>query len=353
MAGSDQNRYYYNQMNKAQQAAYHAMLTGFTAIAPVFPVVRLDMRELAEIFFRLRLDNPWLFYIESYHCRYAQDADVYQMIPEYMFEKKKIKEHQKALQNRVARLVREASGLKTVEEKELFIHDFICKNVTYDKLKKSYSHEIIGPLQQGVSVCEGIAKTVKLLCDELGIPCIIALCDADPANGVKYRHVWNVLKINKKWYHMDATFDNSLGTPDQIRYDYFNIDDKQIYKDHRRVIYPVPECTDNKQFYYLVNRMSLTKMEDVGKRLQQAIRKKKPVFIFHWRGGYLGRKVFFEIAETAKQAAEEKGKYISMSFNYGQAVIQLRILDELPEEIQEEIAEETPEVDFSKDEESK
>ena len=35
------------------------------------------------------------------------------------------------------------------------------KHVRYDKLKKSYSHEIIGPLGQGVGVCEGIAKSVK------------------------------------------------------------------------------------------------------------------------------------------------------------------------------------------------
>ena len=37
-------------------------------------------------------------------------------------------------------------------EKEKYVHDFICENVRYDKLKKAYSHEIIGPLGQGVGV---------------------------------------------------------------------------------------------------------------------------------------------------------------------------------------------------------
>ena len=58
-------------------------------------------------------------------------------------------------------------------EKEKYVHDFICENVHYDKLKKSYSHEIIGPLGQGVGVCEGIAKSVKVLCDALGIWCMM------------------------------------------------------------------------------------------------------------------------------------------------------------------------------------
>ena len=45
----------------------------------------------------------------------------------------------------------------------------------FDKLKKPYSHEIIGPLGHGVGVCEGIAKSVKVLCDVLGIWCMIAV----------------------------------------------------------------------------------------------------------------------------------------------------------------------------------
>lgn len=55
---------------------------------------------------------------------------------------------------------------------------FIVQNVRYDKLKKEYSHEIIGALGNGVAVCEGMAKAVKILCDELGIWCIIALSEA-------------------------------------------------------------------------------------------------------------------------------------------------------------------------------
>lgn len=79
-------------------------------------------------------------------------------------------------------------------EKEKYIHDFICDNVTYDKLKKAYSHEIIGPLGHGVGVCEGIAKSVKVLCDALGIWCMIAVCGNNPEKGIKYRHTWNICK---------------------------------------------------------------------------------------------------------------------------------------------------------------
>ena len=327
MKETEMNRYYYKQMNRQQQSVYHSMLEGFEAIVPSFPVLNLSMQELSDVFFRLRLDHPWIFYVTGFSCRCVRGAETMQLIPVYMFEKKKIKEHQKALQGRVARLVRPAQSMGSDLEKELYIHDFICSSVTYDKLKKSYSHEIIGPLQQGIGVCEGIAKVVKLLCDELGIPCLIAVCDADPEQGLKYRHACNVIRIQGKWYHLDATYDNSLGRYGMKRFDYFNLEDKKIFRDHRPVIYPVPVCVDGDRFYYKENRLSLTKMEDVVRRLRTAIRKKQKFFVFHWRGGYLTRAVLEEIIEEADQEAKEKDKYIRMSFNFAQAVIQLAIKD--------------------------
>ena len=154
--------YYYNLLNKQQQKAYHAMKVGLKSLAPTFPVPRLENRELADIFFLLRLDCPEIFYSVSFKYRYYEDSENVEMIPEYLFQKNKIMEHQKALDARVKKLARQAEKLNE-KEKVLFIHDFICQNVHYDKLKKPYSHEIIGPLGHGVGVCEGIAKSVKIL----------------------------------------------------------------------------------------------------------------------------------------------------------------------------------------------
>lgn len=176
--------YYFQQMNREEKQVYRAMYDGFTALSPEFPVLRLERKELSEIFFRLRLDHPAIFYVSSFTYRFFDQADYVHLIPEYLFEKKKIKEHQKALEGRITRLLRPMQEL-TPEEQEKSIHDFILENVTYDKLQKQYSHEIIGPLQQGIGVCEGIAKTVKLFCDRLGIDCLIAVSEADPEHGVR------------------------------------------------------------------------------------------------------------------------------------------------------------------------
>lgn len=317
--------YYYGKMNKIQQSAYHAMKTGLSMLESSFAVPRLEGRELQDIFFKLRLDCPEIFYAVSFRYRFYKDAANIEMIPEYLFDKKKVKEHQKAMQARVSKLIRPAGAL-TEWEKELYIHDFICGNVRYDKLKKPYSHEIIGPLGQGVGVCEGIAKAVKILCDALGIWCIIAISDANPEKKIKYRHAWNVVRIGGSYYHLDVTFDNSLGHGEAVRYDYFNLDDQHFFRDHEPVIYEIPTCGDGDHFYYKEKKLSFTKLEDVSKRALQAIRKGKPL-IFHWRGGYLTREVLAELLALLEQAAKQKERHVRISLNWPQAVLSV-VFDE-------------------------
>ena len=287
-------QYYYNHMNKAQQAAYHSILSGVKNLADEFQIPALEGEELYNVFFQMRLDHPEIFWVSSYKYRYYKDAPNLIFIPEYLFDKKKICEHQKAMTARVEKLIRPAQKLSEWE-KEKYVHDFICENIRYDKLKKSYSHEIIGPLGQGVGVCEGIAKAVKVLLDALGVWCVIAICGNNPETS-------------------------------EIRYDYFNLDDSQIFRDHEPLIAPAPHCGDHEHFYYKEKKLSFTKKEDVYKRSLQAAKKGR-VLIFHWRGGYLTKEVLKELLELIRKAGDEKDKTAMVSINWPQAVIRVQYTD--------------------------
>ena len=253
-------------------------------------------------------------------------------MPEYLFEKEKVKEHQKAMKARVEKLVRPAKDF-TEWEKEKYVHDFICENVQYDKLKKAYSHEIIGPLGQGVGVCEGIAKAVKVLLDALGVWCVIAICGNNPDKGIKYRHTWNIVRINDEYYHLDVTFDNTLGKDvKELRYDYFNLDDQQIFRDHEPLIAPAPVCKNHDHFYYKEKKLSFTKIEDVYKRSLQAAKKGKTL-TFHWRGGYLTKEIFQELMDEIRKAGKERQKTALVQVNWPQSIIRLHYEDMADESI--------------------
>ena len=316
-------------MNKPQQAAYHSIFVGVKNLSDEIQVPALSGEELYNIFFQMRLDHPEIFWVTNFKYRYYKDSPNLIFIPEYLFEKNKIREHQKALTARVEKLVRPAQKMSEWE-KEKYVHDFICENVRYDKLKKAYSHEIIGPLGQSVGVCEGIAKAVKVLLDALGVWCVIAICGNNPEKGIKYRHTWNIVRIDGQYYHLDATFDNSLGkcsvTGEEIRYDYFNLDDKNIFRDHEPLIAPAPACTNGDHFYYKEKKLSFTKPEEVYKRALQ-MAKKGRILTFHWRGGYLTKTVLEELLDLIEKAGAEKGKKPRISLNWPQAVIRFGYVD--------------------------
>ena len=328
--------YYYGKMSKDKQNVYRAMLHGLMELSDEFLIPQVpttDGNWLYDVFFQLRLDHPEIFWAVGFKYRYYKDSPNLILIPEYIFDKNKIREHQKALGARVDKLVRTA--MKFSEwDKEKYVHDFICENIRYDKLKKPYSHEIIGPLGHGVGVCEGIAKSVKVLCDALGVWCIIAICGNNPEKGIKYRHTWNIVRINGQYYHLDATFDNTLGKNEDgstsIHYDYFNLDDKNIFRDHEPLIAPAPPCPDGNHFYYREKKLSFTKLEDVYKRALQAAKKGRE-FTFHWRGGYLTREVLADLVDQIQAAGKTRDKKAIITLNWPQAVLRFHFAEQQAE----------------------
>ena len=208
-----------------------------------------------------------------------------------------------------------------------YVHDFICQNVRYDKLKKSYSHEIIGPLGQGVGVCEGIAKSVKVLLDALGVWNVIAICGNNPEKGYQIPpHLEYCEDRRDSCYHLDVTFDNSLWETKKFGMITSTWMIKTFSRDHEPLIAPAPSCTDGGHFYYKEKKLSFTKVEDVYKRSLQAAKKGKTLD-FHWRGGYLTKEVLKELLDEIHKAGEERQKKAIVNLNWPQAVLRVRYAD--------------------------
>ena len=94
--GTEEDRmepYYYSKMNKVQQAAYHAIRQGLLEISDSIQIPGMEAEELYNVFFRLRLDHPEIFWATGYKYKYYSDSPNFIFIPEYLFDKNKIKEH--------------------------------------------------------------------------------------------------------------------------------------------------------------------------------------------------------------------------------------------------------------------
>ena len=96
-----------------------------------------------------------------------------------------------------------------------------------------------------------------------------------PDKGIKYRHAWNVVRLGDAYYHLTPPLTTRWDRRSWCA-DYFNLDDRRLFRDHEALVYPVPACADGGRFYYREARLSFTRPEEVAGRAAQAVRKGSP-----------------------------------------------------------------------------
>ena len=113
------------------------------------------------------------------------------------------------------------------EQKIKAIHDYIINNAKYDtnksdnKINKYHSDIAYGALIEGYAICGGYADSMKLFLDYFNIPNFKISSE---------NHIWNVIKLNDKWLHLDVTWDDPVTSngEDILDYSYFLIDTKEL-----------------------------------------------------------------------------------------------------------------------------
>nr|WP_294664825.1 Ig-like domain-containing protein [uncultured Blautia sp.] len=120
-----------------------------------------------------------------------------------------------AVQKTVKKLQAETTGM-TREQKVKAIHDYICKNVIYNNDGSSWVHSA-GSLfldENPAFVCEGYAKSMRILCYYMGINCAcVSGLARSTATGSAGPHMWNYIQMeDNRWYLVDATWDDGTST---------------------------------------------------------------------------------------------------------------------------------------------
>lgn len=179
----------------------------------------------------IRYDYVVTFHLGDIDYFYNQNDGTVTLKPNYLFEKQEYDLLMQKVLNRLTVIKGELSKKNSEIEKELFIHDFLCKSVVYHDEGKA-SHSIVGPLLFQKGVCEGISKTAHALFKLAGIESAVICGTSVDEHNCKTPHSWNAAKIDGVWYLLDITFDNNLSDADFVRYDYFNVSAKELNESH-------------------------------------------------------------------------------------------------------------------------
>ena len=182
---------------------------------------------------RIRYDYVLTFNIGDIDYYFNEEEKLVVLKPEYVIKKEKYDFYLKKLMNKFNELKLNLLKMNSEYQKEKFIHDYLCKNVTYEDIGFE-SHSIIGPLLLGKGVCEGIAKTAQALFKIAGINSHTICGKAKSSvNGEYDSHAWNIVEIENNNYMLDITFDNTISADlNGVRYDFFNVDYKRLVNTH-------------------------------------------------------------------------------------------------------------------------
>ena len=252
------SRYAYRELGEGQQILYDGLLANAYEVYPetddrygyriaqvIVDGYQLDTADVRVTVRALVDDNPYLFWLSQTYTMLNQQDDNYTAVQLYSeFEPTALIGMKEELDQAIDSFYSTVRGGLSAYEREKLVHDYILDVCEYDDDDRDRneltpenikSHSVYGALVEHVCVCEGYGMAAQLLLNGLGVECVTltgtsydSAGDQDEEDAVL--HLWNAVKLNGSWYHVDSTWDDQ----DQVfqRYNYFNLDDRTVSEDH-------------------------------------------------------------------------------------------------------------------------
>lgn len=273
------DRFYYKKMNERDRKIYKAIYDGimhYKEFAEV-PDVTLRKEIVGWIYHCVLWDNPFIFSVGEYAMWDALYDNDTKIKITTLCDAESEKVFRKQVENEVNSIL-SATGLDKLSDfqKEVFVHDFIINNIKYDQTcgddgKRIEPYTVYGALVEHKAVCEGIAKTVKLLLNLLDVNCIVV--------SGKYKgnaHSWNMVNIKEWSYNLDVTMDMGRVIHDRkMRYNYFNFRDKDIEGYELTNAHLYSECTAIRNNYLVRTRGLVSNDDQLRDYIHNALEKRR------------------------------------------------------------------------------
>lgn len=181
--------------------------------------------------------NPELYYVgESFYYSANKDGFVTEIIPNYIYNKKETKNIKSFCDREIEKILFSVDEGMDDFTKALVLHEYLCDSFTYDDSLENYT--MFELLRDGRGTCQAFTLTYMELLRRVGIESTYAYSN-------EIMHIWNVVELDGKWYHVDVTWDNAR---DGVLHTSFLLTDSEILENgHVGAVIPLGvECTDTK-----------------------------------------------------------------------------------------------------------
>ena len=261
------SKFYYSRLTDGEKNVYHRICEALLRFEPALSLhagmgkaFTIDtQKSMTAVLF----DNPVFFYLDRHRVITKQTPMYIQLVFQYDYAQEEAEQIWADIEKRIDLFVKNSikPGMSPLA-KQLKVHNFLYSIHTAEEPYDKDCFSVVGVLLRDHCVCEGFAKTYKLLCDRLGIASIVVIGEALLPSGGREPHSWNITRINGVTAHTDAAWDSRFGG---ASYDYFNLCDADMAADHCFDAELYPRCDPNKINYFYKNGLIARDEEDLRK----------------------------------------------------------------------------------------
>lgn len=182
-----------------------------------------ERKQFADV---LRKEHPELFYMMSQglhwksHSENGRTTYVESWTLDSNWQSEK-----NALNSAISNFLAGAPKSGSDYDKELYVHDKLVKDTNYQKGKGNAHYALVSH----VANCDGYASAMKLLLNQLNVPCEIVVGTATNEGP----HAWNVVTLNGQKVLTDTCWDDPDAYQPTLSHRWFNLSASEMNRDHK------------------------------------------------------------------------------------------------------------------------
>lgn len=255
------DNYAFSVMDNSLQQLYAEIYTILSNHATDIIVTSVSSEDIDYVFQCVMNDHPEIFYVKGYtYTKYSVGDEIRRIAfsGTYTMDIDQIAVMKKAIDNYVDQCINGIEDTQDDYHKVKYVYEYLVNHTEYN-LRARENQNICSVCVYGESVCQGYAKTMQYILNQMEIQATLVIGMVDSGEG----HAWDLVNINGDYYYVDPTWGDAYyqldadskqlesGIPN-INYDYLCVTTEQLCTTHVvDNIVPMPQCISMADNYYV------------------------------------------------------------------------------------------------------